>query len=208
MTFLSYSQTTCKTILVTAQKAIVHSAGQHIQLTSYSPLEELVTTVPRSLTKFIAISIHSDARWAIADFMTMDDSAAIAVMLTLDSCLVAVSDGSFKNEFSTASWIVQVGGTIGGWDIGEICSSCITPSLPSDQSAYHSELTGIFGIITIMDVVCQYHGISTEWIEMACDGLLALNQASIDSNIVNPKYPQFNLVLTICKAIHCSPLIW
>ena len=111
---------------------MVHSVGQCIWLTGYSPSEELITTVPRSLAEFIATSIHSDARWAIADFMTTDDSAAIAAVLTSGSCLVVVSDGSFKNEFSTASWIIQVGGATGGWDIGEICGSCITPSLPSD----------------------------------------------------------------------------
>ena len=172
------------------------------------PLEDPVTTVPRSLTEFIATSIHSDARWAIADFTTMDDSTAIAAALTLGSCLVAVSDGSFKNEFGTASWIIQVGGATGGGDIGEFLGSCITPGLPSDQSTYCSELTRIFGIITIIDVVCQYHGIGMGQIEMACDGLLALDQASIDSDIVNPKYPQFDLVLTICKAICWSPLIW
>ena len=208
MTFLTHSQTPCDMIPVTAQKAMVHIVGQCIWLTGYSPLEELVTTVPRSLTKFIATSIHPDARWAIADFKTTDDGAAIAVVLTSGSCLVAVSDGSFKNEFGTASWIIQVGCTTGGWEIGEIHGSCITPSQPSDQSAYHSELTRIFGIITIMDAVCQYHGIGMGWIEMACDGLLALEQATIDSDIVNPKYPQFDLVLAICKAIHCSPLVW
>jgi hypothetical protein len=58
-----------------------------------------------------------------------------------------------------------------------------------------------------MDVVCQYHGIDVGWIEMACNGLSALEQATIDSNIVNPKYPKFDLVLTIHKAIHCSPLV-
>jgi hypothetical protein len=107
-------------IPITAQKAMVNLAGQHIWLTRYSPSEALVTTVPRSLAEFIATSIHPDTRWATVDFMTTDNSTAIAAVLTSGTCLVAVSDGSFKNEFGTASWIIQVGCETGGWEIGKI----------------------------------------------------------------------------------------
>ena len=118
-------------------------------------------------------------------------------VMDLSKMSLAQPAGSFK-------WVAQQ--EVG--KLAKFAGSCITPSQPSDQSTYHSELTGIFGIITIMDAVCQYHGIGMGWIEMACDGLSALEQATIDSNIVNPKYPQFDLVLTIYKAIHHSPLVW
>ena len=43
------------------------------------PLEDPVTTVPRSLTEFIATSIHSDAKWAIADFTTATLNCSLGV---------------------------------------------------------------------------------------------------------------------------------
>ena len=133
---------------------------------------------------------------------------AIAVVLTQGICLVAVSDGYFKTEFGTASWIMQADHAAGDWETGELHSSCVSPGQPSDQSPYRSKLSGLFSIITIMDTVCQYHGIDMGRIELACDGLSALEQATYDSDIVNPKFPQFNLVLAICKAMQHSPLEW
>ena len=132
----------------------------------------------------------------------------IAAALTQGICLAAVSDGSFKSEFGTASWIIQADHAAGDGETGVLCGSCISPGQPSDQSPYQSELSGLFSIITIMDAVCQYHGIDAGRIKLACDGLSALEQATYDSDIVNPKFPQFDLVLTIHKAIQCSPLEW
>jgi hypothetical protein len=122
--------------------------------------------------------------------------------------LAAVSDGSFKSEFGTASWIIQADHAAGDGETGVLCGSCISPGQLSDQSPYQSKLSRLFSIITIMDAVCQYHGIDVGRIELACDGLSALEQATYDSDIVNPKFPQFDLVLTICKALQHSPLEW
>ena len=71
-----------------------------------------------------------------------------------------------------------------------------------------SELARLFGIVTILDAVCQFHGIEAGWIKLACNGLSALKQATMDSDTISPKYPQFDLILAICKAIQLSPLDW
>jgi hypothetical protein len=98
----------------------------------------------------------------------------------------AVSDGSFKNAHGTAAWIIFISNRC------IIKGRSIAPGHPDDQSAYRSELTGLYGIVmTIRHLEKHFH--LQEDITVGCDGLSALTKASIQSDFINPNEPQFDL---------------
>ena len=86
---------------------------------------------------------------------------------------IAVSDGSFKLMFGTAAFILY--NTITG---RKIRGCIISSGGPEDQSPYRSELIGLAGIITHVATLCDEHNIPNPSIEIACDGLSALENIS------------------------------
>lgn len=51
----------------------------------------------------------------------------------------------------------------------------VTPGNPSDQSAFWSELSGIYGFVTAVSVLCQVFQVTSGSITVACDGESALD---------------------------------
>jgi hypothetical protein len=113
----------------------------------------------------------------------------------------AVSDGSFKNAHGTAAWIIFISNRC------IIKGRAIAPGHPDDQSAYRSELTGLYGIVmTIRHLEKHFH--LTGDITVGCDGLSALTKASIQSDFINPNEPQFDLIMAIRHARQESSWSW
>ena len=110
-------------IPATAQKAMVYWVGQCIWLSGYSPtaVHEGVTALT-SLADSLQLTYIQMPGGQLQDFTTSDDGTAIAAALTQGKCVVAVSDSSFKNEFGTASWIVQADHAAGEeeWAMGKL----------------------------------------------------------------------------------------
>ena len=117
-----------------------------------------------------------------------DDGKAVAESIK-NGCCIAISDGSFKDEFGTASWIVQ-----GEDEFGSLEGSLVTPGNPEDQSAYRSELAGLYGIAAIVNLLCQYHKITEGSITIGCDGLQALLHGTSTVDFIPTKMAQFDLV--------------
>ena len=192
------------TLPPTAKKAMVQWQCSFIVLTGYGELvsaleEEQATT----LQEYIASKVHPDAHWVVSEILSLDNGKQIMEALCNGEEIAAVSDGSFKNGRGTASWIVQAADSE-----GEVCGVCLTPSQESDQSSYHSELAGLFGLVTIIMVICDFHQVHKGCIQIACDGLSALCNATSSSDVMNPWHPQFDLVLAIHRAIYHSGLEW
>jgi hypothetical protein len=72
-----------------------------------------------------------------------------------------VSDGSFKSQYGTSAWAIKAESSVDkctGADIPPEAASKnsrrkgvnIVPGAPSDQSAYRSEVAGLFGIATMV----------------------------------------------------------
>jgi hypothetical protein len=113
----------------------------------------------------------------------------------------AVSDRSFKNQHGTASWMVYIS------DMCIIYGETISPGDPTDQSAYRSELVGIYGIVaTIWLLENEYHLIGD--VTVGCDGLSALRQASKQFDFINPNEPQFDVIMAIRRMIADSSWTW
>jgi hypothetical protein len=113
----------------------------------------------------------------------------------------AVSDGSFKEAYGTAAWMVY---------ITENCviqGSCIAPGTAEDQSAYRSELTGLYGIACTIWAL-QHRWKLTGLVTAGCDGLSALRQAQKSADFIDPNLPQFDLIMAIRQIISQSCWRW
>jgi hypothetical protein len=131
-----------------------------------------------------------------------DDGRAVGTSIRNGSCL-AISDGSFKDQHGTASWTVQ-----GEDSFGALGSSLITPGNPEDQSAYRSELAGLFGIATIVNLLCQHYDIAEGTVIIGCDGLQALLHAISSVDFTSTKMAQFDLVGATRTMLRRSPVSW
>jgi hypothetical protein len=115
--------------------------------------------------------------------------------------LRAVSDGSFKEGHGTAAWMIVISPTC------TIYGVTVAPGSVDDQSAYRSELTGIYGIaMTIRHLEKHYHYKGE--VTIGCDGLSALYKASHDIDFSNPNEPQFDLITAIRQTRHASSSTW
>lgn len=63
----------------------------------------------------------------------------------LNGTAVGVSDGSFKDEFGTASWIQE-----STRDTQRIMGNVLIPGFKTGQSAYMSEIGGIYGLVMVI----------------------------------------------------------
>ncbi len=79
---------------------------------------------------------------------------------------IAVSDGSYKDTFSTAAWVLE-----GDTSTGRIVGHVIAPGNGVDHSAYRSELSGILAVMIMVKNLCVYHNIKEGSVELACNGL-------------------------------------
>jgi hypothetical protein len=90
-------------------------------------------------------------------FDITDEGSAIANAIRDGRC-VSVSDGSFKDQYGTSVWAIEAESSVDrctGADI-PAAAACknnrcmgvnIVPGAPSDQSAYRSELVGLYAFL-------------------------------------------------------------
>jgi len=86
-----------------------------------------------------------------------------------------------------------------------LCRSGQTPGLASDQSAYWSELFGLWGIFKSLYQLTKEYQIQSGSIVVACDGLSALKKASKEW-ITDPQEVHYNLISAIRKLRQQPPL--
>jgi hypothetical protein len=65
-----------------------------------------------------------------------------------------VSDGSFRDAYGTAAWVIE-----GDNHVGRIVGRVISPGGGLDQSPYRSELTGIYAVMKFIGKLCEFYNI-------------------------------------------------
>ena len=103
---------------------------------------------------------------------------------------VAVSDGSFKEEFGTACWIIEN-------ELGteRIIGLIDIPGSKKDHDAYRSELGGLYGIVTAVDILVEISKLKEGGIEIGCDGMSALNRAFwVDKDDISSKQAHYDMI--------------
>ena len=201
----SATHLTTSEIPPSACPAKVFKQGSLLALSGWAPAIKPPThQATSSFSEYVKKNVHPDAAWAVTRFIASnaDDGKAVAESIK-NGCCVAISDGSFKDEFGTASWIVQ-----GEDEFGSLEGSLVTPGNPEDQSAYRSELAGLYGIAAIVNLLCQYHKITEGSITIGCDGLQALLHGTSTVDFIPTKMAQFDLVGATRTMLQRSPVKW
>jgi hypothetical protein len=116
---------------------------------------------------------------------------------------VAVCDGSYKDHFGTAGFVIQRGDN----DEERIVGAHVTPGHPDESNAYRSELGGILAIVIVTEAIAKLHDIQEGKIELGCDcesGIIAIFEHTYDT----PKQPHHDLIHEIRKKLSHSRLKW
>jgi hypothetical protein len=155
-------------------------------------LEQRIQTSPESM------------QWAVSSFAVADGGAVIAEVIW-QGIAVAVCDGSFKDTIGMAAYILE----------GAMMAKCmmvvlVTRGEPSDQSPYRSKLSGLFGVVTMVHIICEQFKITSGAIEVGCDCESTLRHVfgkgpSFEAGIKDPDY---NLWSAIRKMLANSPITW
>jgi hypothetical protein len=112
--------------------------------------------------------------------------------------LIAVSDGSYKDQYGTASWCIDHNGVF-------ISGNAIAPGVEPDHSSFRSsELMGIYAMMVVLNRICTYFHITTGTVTIECDGLEALRKTFAYKLDVDDSC--FDLLAAIRKVQHISPI--
>jgi hypothetical protein len=153
---------------------------------------------PSTLSALITENDH----WAVRSLDCPNEGVAIAQAL-LRGTAIALCDGSYKDHFGTAGFVLQQGSQ----REQRIVGANVTPGHSDDQNPYRAEIGGIFAIIVVVDALVQKYQLDTGTIEIGCDcasGITSIFEHDYDT----PSQPHHDLIHEIHQKIKVSPITW
>lgn len=133
-----------------------------------------------------------DVQWSHFD----KDSERCVASAIASNTAIAVTDGSFKNGWGTAAWILHDTSTG-----EELIGHGVTPGPVNCQSAYRAEVYGILQTLRSIDHICKKFNIHTGSITIACDCTSALENAFATWKLPHPNRAHYDLLSTIRQVI-------
>jgi hypothetical protein len=91
---------------------------------------------------------------------------------------------------------------------GSIICPMVVPGEKEVQDAYRSELSGIYGAVVMVHLLCKIHNIQQGKVQVGCDGLSVLRRALDQSGDVNPSMQHFDIIAAIRHWKNKSPVSW
>jgi hypothetical protein len=91
---------------------------------------------------------------------------------------------------------------------GLIKGAVVVPGTAKDQSAYRSELAGIYSIMVAITKLCNFFDIQQGAIELGCDGQSALDKAFNHVALIRLEDSNHDLLQAIRYLWASSPLQW
>lgn len=179
----------CHSLPRTCHPATVDQRGSFLHLTGYMEADLYTDPPLNSFLHFIQDQCPVTARWALRNIEIIGNVSAFFSKFTgPPKNLFAVSDGSFKDNHGTASWRIS-------WEDSDeyLIGRTVVPGSSSVQSAYRSELTGLYGIAITLWALRQFYTTSF-FVTIGCDGLSAINQFHYLSDTINPNTQHFDLI--------------
>jgi hypothetical protein len=83
---------------------------------------------------------------------------------------IAISDGSHKNKWGTASWRIMANTN----EVKQWACLHVTPGRKYDQSAFMSEIGGIYAMAVAIELMCKFFHISNGSVSFGSDHEAAL----------------------------------
>jgi hypothetical protein len=106
----------------------------------------------------------ADIKWAVQRFATQDEGQNVATAIRSGHA-IAVCDGSYKDSFGTAAFVLE-----GATSANRVVAVHIVPGAPEEQSSFRSELSGILGVVYMVQLICTTYQITSGSICLGCDG--------------------------------------
>ena len=143
-------------------------------------------------------------RWAVDRYASPDNGTTITEAIH-QSQAIAVCDGSYKEGFGTAAYVLE-----GSTSHNRLVAVNVVPGLTMDQSSYRSELAGLYGIIAMVQLICEQYMVTSGAIEVGCDSSSALNHVFSSGHhvAVSVKQADYDLLSALWEMIAKSPITW
>jgi hypothetical protein len=129
---------------------VIYSHGGNIFSTGQAPAAAAASQT-RQATFQQYLLVENAASWRCHNLAFSGDVTKLAQSLR-DGSAIAVSDGSYKSTYGTASWWIEAQGS-------SISGDALVPSLGDAQLSYRSELTGLYAILVVCHYLCSYFDI-------------------------------------------------
>jgi hypothetical protein len=118
------------------------------------------------------------------------------------NALRAVTDGSFKDNFGTAAWILECANTS-----QQMSGNVVAPGSAHDHSSYCSELSGVYAVLLVTNRLCLYFNIPEGSFLLGCDSQSTLATAFFATSFCHSiKTPCFDLLGAIRQLRISSPM--
>jgi hypothetical protein len=140
--------------------------------------------------------------WAFEDVQIVEDGRTIAAAILNGTC-IGVSDGSFKDGFGTAAWVLE-----GSDSTGRIRGNATVPGADADQCSYRSEIAGLYAMVRMVQKVCEFHDIQEGTVELCCDGESPLRRCAKEQWITLATEQHFDMIEAIIAAMKQSTVRW
>ena len=188
---------TCNTIPEDAERTTITNQGTFVLCHGSQP-----TTYTTKQKATLDDHIPVNDKWVVRSLQYKDNGQHIAQAIILGKA-IAVCDGSYKDQFGTAGFVIQNGDS----PIDRITGANVTPGHPEEMNPYRSKIAGIFAIVVIIEAIARFHDIQEGIIELGCDcesGITAIFTHKYDT----PKQPHHDLIHEIRQTIAKSKLTW
>jgi hypothetical protein len=141
--------------------------------------------------------------WTIASCNLSDQAReGVAHAIQARTC-IGVSDGSFKESFGTASWVILDRGSA-----HRLTGDLVVPGHPDDQNSYRSELAGLYAMILMVSNICCQYGLTEGAIEIGCDGQEALYRCFSPDFHPTPTDSHYDLLAAAHTLRDTCPITW
>jgi hypothetical protein len=164
--------------------------------------QDILSSLTQRLEK-----LPDEVRWSIQHFSIDDDGVPDdgerAAEMIRQGQAIAVSDGSFKDGWGTSALCItgrQAECKYRLW------GKNVVPGWESDQEAYRSEAAGLYGIVSLLEVLCEHHSITSGHIEVGCDGKSALQHSLDQSKWVDSGAAHYDIIMATRAKVRKSPI--
>jgi hypothetical protein len=131
-------------------------------------------------------------KWAIHTLHCPENGSPVAQAIIRGNA-IAVCDGSYKDHFGTAAFVLQNRNN----QTSRVLGAHVSPGHPDNINPYHhSELGSIHAIVIVTEAIATFHDINEGIIEIGCDcqsGLIAVFEHVYDT----PKQPHHDIIHAI-----------
>jgi hypothetical protein len=184
-----------------AVRATVSSHGPRVRLLNTSaPTPVIPNDTPTSLHDIIA-HLPPEQKWAICYIDAPSGTLPVAQAISSFQCF-AVTDASLKDGCGTAAFIL-----VGASNDHAIRAVNLVPGPIPNGNSFRCELSGIYGILVVIHIVCTIHNITSGSVHLRCDNRSSLRVFE-PWFIPDPNSDSFDLINAIWQMLRTSPLKW